>query len=54
MRVADRHDELADAQPLGVAELGRRQIACVGAQNREVGQWICADDLDPRLAAIDE
>ena len=38
VRVADRDHELADAQSLCVAELGRREIAPVDAQHGEVGE----------------
>jgi hypothetical protein len=54
VRVADRDDELADAQPLGVAELGGHEVARVGAQHREVRERVGADDLELELAAVDE
>ena len=43
MRVADRDDELADAQALRVAELGGDEVAAVDAQHRQVGQRVGAD-----------
>ena len=36
MRVADRDDELADAQPLGIAEGGGRQVAVLRADARDL------------------
>ena len=54
MRVADRDHELADAKRCRVAELGRRQVARVGAQHREVGERVGADDGEVELPAVDE
>ena len=54
VRVADRDDELADAQPGRVAEHGRVQVARVGAQDGEIGQRVGADDVERQLAAVDE
>ena len=54
VRVADRDDELADAQPLCIAELRRHEVARVDAQHGEVGERIGADDLELELAAVDE
>ena len=55
VRVADRDDQLADAQPLGLAE--RRPASssiAVDAQHREVGQPVDPDDLEAQLAPVDE
>ena len=54
MRVADRDDELSDAQALRVTELGGDEIPAVDAQHREVGERIGADHLELELAAVDE
>ena len=54
MRVADRDDELADAQRGGVAELGRRVRLALGAQDREVGERVRADHARLDLAAVGE
>ena len=44
-RAADRDDELADAQPVGVTELGRGQAVRVESEHGEIGERIGADDL---------
>ena len=54
MRVADRDDELADAQRGGVAELGGRVRLAVGAQHREVGERVGADHARLDLAPVGE
>ena len=54
MRVADRDDELADPQLVGVAELGGREVAALGAHDREVGERVAADDSKPKLAPVGE
>jgi hypothetical protein len=41
VRVPDRDDELTDAEPLGVAELGRGE-RIREPQHREVGQLVCS------------
>jgi hypothetical protein len=51
---ADRDDELTDPQPLGVAELGRPQVAGVDPKQSQVRHRIRADDLELELAAVDE
>ena len=54
VRVADRHDELADAQRGGVAELGRRVRLAVGAQHGEVGERVGPHHARLDLAAVGE
>ena len=54
MRVADRDDELADAKLLRIAEFRRLEVASVGAEDGQVGQWIRPDDLEFELTAVDE
>jgi hypothetical protein len=54
VRVPDRDHELADAQTLGVTELGRGEVAAVRAQDRQVGEGIAADDRHLALAPVDE
>ena len=54
MWVADRDDELSDAQPFGVAELGRPQVAGVDPEQCKVGHRIGADDFELELTAVDE
>ena len=54
VRVADRDHELADAQPFGVAELGGGEAVALGAQHRQVGERVAADDLEAQLAAVGE
>ena len=52
-RVADRDDQLAAPQPLGIAERRRRQVARgVGADERQVGVGILADELRVGRAAL--
>ena len=52
-RVADRDDELAAAELLGVAEPRRRQVARgVGADQGEVGVGVLADELRVGRAAL--
>src|SRR5439155_845388 len=53
-RVADRDHQLADAQPVGVAELGRCQVRGGDADDREVGERIAAHHLEGKLAAVGE
>ena len=53
-RVADRDDELADAEPIGVAERGRGQAAAGRADDGEVRQRVAADDVEAELGAVDE
>ena len=51
-RVADRDDELADDEPVGVAERHRRrQRPETGAQHGEVRQRVGADDGSPSTCA---
>ena len=47
VRVADRDDELADAQLRGVPQLGRGRGGGVDAQQAEVGERVDADDAAP-------
>jgi hypothetical protein len=54
VRIPDRDDELPDAEVLGVAEHGRREVAPLRAQDGEVGERVRADHLDPHLAPVDE
>ena len=54
VRVADRDHQLADAQPLGVAELGRDELAVLGADHGEVGERVAARDREAQLAAVGE
>ena len=54
VRVADRHDELADAQRARVAQLRRLQPRRLGAQDGEVRQRVGADDPRLEVAAVDE
>ena len=54
VRVADRDDELTDAEALGVAELRRHEVLGVGTKHREIRVDVGADDLEPELAAVDE
>ena len=53
-RAADRDHELADAQPVGVAELGGREAVRVESQDGEIGERIGADELELVLASVDE
>ena len=54
MRVSDGDDELPDPQALGVAERGGLEVVRVGAQDREVGERVRADDLEAQLAPVRE
>ena len=54
VRVADRDDELADAQRGGVAELGRRVRLALGAQDGEVGERVRSHHARLDLAAVGE
>jgi hypothetical protein len=54
VRVADRHDELADPQPGRVAELGGRQARGRGAQDGEVRQRVAAHEARLHVAAVGE
>src|SRR5437764_1408364 len=54
VRIADRDYELPDAQPFGVAELGRHEVAALCAQQREIRERIGADQLEAELAAVRE
>src|SRR5918999_890528 len=54
VRVADGHNELADAQPLGGAERGCLEGLALGAEEGEVGEGVAADDLEALLAAVRE
>ncbi len=54
VRVADRDDELADAQRRRVAQLGRDQVAALGLEHGEVRQRVAADDGEAQLAAVAE
>ena len=54
MRVADRHDELADAQRGGVAERGGRGRGLLRAEHGEVGERVRADHPERQLAAVGE
>ena len=54
VRVADRDDELADSQALGVAELGGDEVSVGGADDGEVGERVGAHGLEAELAAVGE
>jgi hypothetical protein len=54
MRVADRNDELTDAQSLGVSQLRRVQLAPVGAEEGEIGERVRAHDVELELTAVHE
>ena len=43
-RAADRDDELADAEPFGVAELRRGEAVRVEPEDGEIGERVGADD----------
>ena len=53
-RVADRDDELADPQPVGVAERRGGELAAGRADDREVRERVATDDLERELRAVDE
>ena len=53
-RVADGDDGLADDGLVGVAEVGRRQIAVIDLDDSEVRQRIGADELARQAAAVGE
>ena len=53
-RVADGDDQLADAQRVGVAELGGMQVITVRAQDGQIGERIAPDDVETQLASIGE
>src|SRR5918996_4346920 len=54
VRVTDRDDELADAETLGVPELGRDEVGRLRAQDGEVGERVGAYHLSGHLAAVHE
>ena len=54
VRVADRHHQLADAQLLGLASVGRDEAVAVGPEHGEVRQAVDADDAEAELASVDE
>ncbi len=54
VRAADRDDELADPEALGVAEGGRDQVAALDAKDGEVGEGVGSDHLEAELAAVGE
>ena len=54
MRVADRDDELADAQLAASPSSARLEVVRVDAQHGEVGERVGADDVEAQLAAVDE
>ncbi len=54
MRVADGHHELAHAQVLGVAQLGRGQTIAVGPNHGQVRERIAAHDVKRVLGAVHE
>ena len=47
-RVADRDDELADAEPVGVAERRGGKAAAGRPDDREVGERVAPDDVERR------
>ena len=53
-RVADRDDELADAQPVGVAEGGRRRPPSRTRSTARSASGIGADHVEPALGAVGE
>ena len=53
-RVADRDDQLADAQPARIAELGKGRRLAVEAQDGEVGVGIVADQIRREAAPVGE
>ena len=52
MRVSDRDHELADAQVLGVAELGGREIAGIGPEHGKVGEGVGTDYRELALTSV--
>jgi len=54
VRVADGHDELADAQVVGLAKVRGLEVRAVGTQHREVRQRIAAHHLEAEVAAVGE
>nr|BFE76451.1 hypothetical protein GCM10020092_097520 [Actinoplanes digitatis] len=53
-RVTHRHDELADAQFVGVAQRRRGRARAVHADDGEVGERVDADHVEPGLGAVGE
>ena len=53
-RAAHRHDQLADAQRLGVAEPRGPRCAAASADHREIRQRIGTDDVELGLGAVGE
>jgi hypothetical protein len=51
--ISDRHDQLADAEILRVAELRGGYVA-VEPEHREVGEWVGTDKIEGELAPVDE
>jgi hypothetical protein len=54
VRVADRDDELADAQRRRVTEQRRLWRLVVGPQQGEVGERVGADHAEPQLPPVGE
>ena len=52
--IADRYDQLADSQALGLAEHGRRERDTVHAQHGQVGERIAADYLEVLVTTVGE
>ena len=53
-RVADRHHQLADHEPVGLAELGGCGHFAAGADHGQVGQGVGADNRKRRGGAVGE
>src|SRR5207245_677261 len=53
-RVADRHDELADAQPLRGAERRPRRRPLREPEDGQIGERVGAGDLEAHLVAVRE
>ena len=53
-RVPDRDDELADPELGRVTQLGGMEVASIQPEDREVGELVAADDLEPLLVSVDE
>jgi hypothetical protein len=51
-RIADRHHELADDEPVGLAELGRLRGRAVRAQHGQVGQRVGAHHSERDRRAV--
>ena len=54
MRIADRHDELSDAEPLGVAEDGGDQVARIRAKHGKVRERVGPHYLELDIPAVHE